>query len=83
MSAGRFRVVYPQGLRDRSPRLPSEAELERLTVVLAHKDGPFVPVAAAAPGAPTETITLGEAAGKARVFRGDALLAVSGVIVGS
>ncbi len=82
LSARRFRVVYPQGLSERQPGLPSEVDLERLTVVLAREDGLFVPVAAAAPGAPAETITLGAAAGKARVFRGDALLAVSGVIVG-
>jgi hypothetical protein len=82
LSVERFRVLYSQGLHDRQPGLPSEAELEKLTVVLARKDGVFVPVAAAAPGTPTETIPLGERAGKARVFRGDALLAVSQVIVG-
>ena len=82
LSASRFRVVYPEGLRDRQPALPSDAELEKLSVVLAQKDGMFVPLSAAAPGAPTQTIPLGEGAGKARMFRGDALVAVSDVIVG-
>jgi hypothetical protein len=82
LSASRFSVVYTKGLRGHQPTLPSEAELEKLTVVLAQKDGLLVPLSAAAPGAPTQTITLGEGAGKARMFRGDALLAVSEVIVG-
>jgi hypothetical protein len=81
LSARRFRVSYLHGLRERHPALPAEADFERLSVVLAKKEGAFVPVAAVAPGAPTETITLGERAGKARVFRGDALLAVSDMIV--
>jgi hypothetical protein len=82
LSASRFSVVYPKGLPGRQPALPSEAELEKLTVVLALKDGLLVPLSAHAPGAPTQTITVAEGAGKTRVFRGDALLAVSEVIVG-
>jgi hypothetical protein len=79
LKARRFRVVFPDGLRDRHAGLPSEAELENLTVVLAQKGGLWVPVSAADPGAPARTITLGVGAGT-QVYRGDALMAVIEVI---
>jgi hypothetical protein len=80
LKARRFRVVFPDGLRDRQPGLPSEADLENLTVLLAQKGGLWVPVSAADPGAPTQTITLGAGA-RTQIYRGDALMAVSAVIV--
>jgi hemolysin activation/secretion protein len=80
LKARRFRVVFPDGLLDRQPGLPSAADLENLTVLLAQKGGLWVPVSAADPGAPTQTITLGAGAGT-QIYRGDALMAVSAVIV--
>jgi hypothetical protein len=80
LSARRFSVVYPDGLRERHPELPSVEDLEQVVVVLAVKNGVFVSVGGAEPGVPTESRTLGESK-ESRMYRGDALLEISEAIV--